>query len=1088
MRCLRSLLTHPGRSLLFLLVATAACGDDVTVVAPPAQPSIRGVSISPLNATLRPGETLIMVARVDADSGADRSVTWSSADPRRATVSANGIVTGVAEGFVVISATSRAKPEVSAAATIQVLAAPTVRSITITPGTVSLRVGQNVPMIANVVADSGADRTVIWASADPSRVSISATGVVTGLAEGTAVVTATSRAKQEVAASAAVTVLTAAGVRSISVTPATVELTVGNQQPLAVTVVADDGVSRAVTFASANAAVATVTATGLVTAVAPGTTTINVASAATPGVTATVLVTVRNPAPPLISIQAITQGATNIPVNLAAATGQLEVSINVTPGQDPLARVDLVVSQAGRDTVVASQLFNGVMSAAAVRSSAIVPLVLSFRSDMFSPTTGAVAFANGGATVRAVARAMTTSAGTAQSASNSVTITLANVDGFYVTMRAIASNGTSSALDERGRAWVQAGRGLAVRSVPVMYSGRSVGTRTIAYPGQAPVTTLSSTKPGIAEDTLALPNYSAPSLGPLYVSGEIPAMTAVSDNGTTIALVGTVATAGAGIINAQPTLIAGAPLGGLRIDNQPPPAGATFVVAPSVGNSNNWVNGAYTFASGLTGIVPDAGVGLNGTNTAPTPQTAQAQYRVAGQGLTDTLVVLTGADLPASNTHLAYTAIARYADRLGNTRSIALTGAAPHPLTTFGVDLAAPTIRYLGTPQAGGTAIPGSGDSVFTSLTGGSGPWVYGMEAVDDRAGFGPSSVEVSLVRLAQPNPSGAQSGTTTCVVGTLAQGVCTAAAFSLPATSLPDGYRQLTTPLDNGTGVEGYYTYAARIRDQAGNVSGLVRKNVLYDQGTGASAPQVASIGLTPTMRGGQRVQFSPQATDNVELVRGQLYLRYPNLPTTQVLAYEGFGAGFFPIGTAFDAELSSPLLNVAPFSVPQFIRALEIVDGSDAPQAYAAGTVKPDAVNVVVRDVPNLVPATLPANTPILPSFVETPTGTPGFINLTGSKALLKWRRFAGGTSPLRMEAVGPSGQIESPFVRVILARLEPGVAPNAQVWRVISEVTSASIQDNGLERVWRYDLGGQGSGSYIAIGMTAAGDAIASQVIVI
>jgi hypothetical protein len=139
-------------------------------------------------------------------------------------------------------------------------------------------------------------------------------------------------------------------------------------------------------------------------------------------------------------------------------------------------------------------------------------------------------------------------------------------------------------------------------------------------------------------------------------------------------------------------------------------------------------------------------------------------------------------------------------------------------------------------------------------------------------------------------------------------------------------------------------------------------------------------------------------------------------------------------------------------------------------------------------VRDIPNLTPASLATNAAILPGMVETASGTPGFINLTGAQALLKWRRFAGGTSPLRMEAVGPSGQIDSPFVRVILARLTSGVAPNAQVWRVLSETTTPTIQDNGLERVWRYDLGGQGSGSYIAIGVTANGDAICSQIIVI
>ncbi|MBC7895857.1 MAG: Ig-like domain-containing protein [Cytophagaceae bacterium] len=1072
---------------LALLVATAACGDDVSVAPPPATPAVRSVSIAPLTAQIRPGENLIMVYNVDADSAADRSVTWASADPRHATVSANGIVTGVAEGYSVITATSRARAELKASATIQVLPAPTVRTVTITPALLTMRSGQSVPLVASVAADSGADRTVIWASADPSRVSVSATGVVTGLAEGTAVVTATSRQRPEIAGTTAITVLPSASVRSIAVTPATVELTTSAQQPLAVTVQADDGVSRAVSFASNNTAVATVSAAGVITAVSPGSTTITVAAVASPGVTATVIVTVRAPAPPRVSIQSVTQGATNIPVNLASVAGQVEVTINVEEGQDPLARVDLVVTQGGKDTVVASQSFSVIAARGVAARSAPSALVLSFRTDQFTPATGAVALPNGAALLRAIARSVATPAGTPTSASNTVSLSLANVDGFYVTTRSLSSTSIDRAQDAQGREWVQAGRGLVVMSVPVSYTGRGVGTRTIAFPGNAPVATVVSMKVGIAEDTVMLPGYSASSTGPLYVSGELPAMTGVSPQGLTLTLVGTPATPGAGILNAQPTLVAGSPLAGVRVDNAGPPPGATFVISTSVSNSNNWVNGTYAFSSGLTGIVPDPGVGLIGTNTAPTASTVAAQYRVTGNGSADTSVVQTGSGLTPSNTHLAYAAQARYTDRLGNIRNVPLTGAVPNPLSTFGVDVQAPTARYLTTPPPGTAVISTSSDSVYTALSAFGSTYAYGVEAIDDRAGFGATPVEVSLVRVAQPNPPGQLTGTSTCVVGTVTAGVCTASAAALGAT-LIDGFRQLTTTLDNGTGIEGYYTYAVLVRDQAGNASGTLRKNVLYDQGTGASAPQISTIGVQAQLRGNQPAQFQPLGADNVELVKGQLYIGYPNLPTTPILAYEGGATGTFDIGTAFDGQLTSPLLGGAGFTIPLFIRAIEITDALDAPQPYAATTVKPNAVNAVLRDVPNLVPATLATNIAILPLMVETPGGTPGFINLTGSKALLKWRRFAGGTSPLRMEAVGPSGQTESPFARVILARLVPGVGPNAQVWRVLTEVTTAAVQDNGLERVWRYDLGGQSSGSYIVIGVSADGDAISSQVIVI
>lgn len=1074
------------------VLAAMACGDDVSIVAPPPQPAVRSIAVAPANAVLRPGGTLVMVANVQADSGADRAVTWSSADPRRATVSANGIVTAVSEGYVIVTATSRARPDLSAFATIQVLAAPTVQSVTVSPGAVSMRAGTSVPLVVLVQADSGADRSVTWTSADPSRVSVSGTGVVTGIAPGLAVVTASSRLRPEIAGTATITVLPSATVQSLAVTPASVELLRGAQQPLAVTVQADDGVSKAVTYTSGNPSVATVTAAGVVTAVALGTTTITVAAVAAPQVTATAVVTVKPPAPPQVSIQSITRGGTSLPVNLQGAGGQLDVTINATAGQDPLSTVDLVVNQNGQDVLVATQAFVGNRTAGGdvtMASALAGPIVLSFRTDLYDPETGEVRLRNGPVTVRAVAKSIAPGTGTTQAASNTVPLTLYNPDGFQVSMQALSSTGQFNANDANGRAWVQAGHGLVVRSIPVAYSGRVVGTRTISYPGNAPVATLISTKSGLSVDTLLLPGYSAPSTGSAYLNGEMPAMTATSTLGESLLLAGTPGTEGAGILNAQPLLVVGQRLSGLRIDNAPPPAGATFVISTAVSNSNNWINGAYAFASGLSGLVADPGVGLVGSNTAPTPLTAQAQFRVTGGALTDTVVASTGSALAGTSTHLAYTASARYVDRLGNRRDIALSGAGANPLSTFGVDLAPPTVRYLTSPPPGVATIGFASDSVYKSLTDPAVlPYVFGIEAQDDLSGFGAAPVEVSLVRFSQPNPIGTQVGTRICVVGAMVSGACVAGQAPFAGGPLIDGYRQLTTPLDGGTGLEGYYTWSGVVRDQAGNASSPLRKQVLYDVGTGASAPVVATAGAPAFMRGGQAVTFTPVATDNVELSRGRLYLSYPNLPTTSILSYEGGAAGSFAVGTPFDTLLTSPMTGGAGFTIPAFIRGIESTDAAHAPQAYNAATVKPTGANVVVFDVPAVVPATLAANAPILSGMVETAPGTAGYANLTGSQALLKWRPFAGGTSPLVMEAVGPSGQTVSPFVRVIVAKLEPGVAPNAQVWRVLDEFSTPTSQDNGLERVWRYTLGSRPSGSYIVIGVNSGGDALVSQVIVI
>ncbi|MDP1858812.1 MAG: Ig-like domain-containing protein [Gemmatimonadaceae bacterium] len=1090
--------------LILCLLGTVSCGDDVSVVAPPAAPKVRSISVSPTTAALRLNETLVMVATVDADSGGNRGVVWSSADPRRVTVTANGIVTAVGEGTAVITASSMARPELVARAAISVLPGAQVRSVSVVPAMLTLRLGSSTPLVAQVAADSGADRAVTWSSVDPSRVSVSASGVVTGLAEGTAVVSATSRARPDIVGSSTVTIIAAAGVKSVAVTPQILEITIGQAQPLAVTVQADDGISRAVTFATSAPAVATVSALGVVTGVTPGTATVTVAATADPRVSASVVVTVKPPAPPQVSIQSVLQGTTGLPVNLASASGQLDVVINAERGQDPLAQVDLVVSQGGRDSVVASQTFSNVTSGRVIAQEAhdappsrAAPssITLSFRSDGFDPATGKVGFTNGITLLRAVARSVSSGTAAPPTASNSVAIRLRNTDGFYVSMRGASSTGIAAAADAAGLTWIQAGAGLVVTSTPVTYSGSTVSVRTIVFPGSAVAGTLLSAKPGIAVDTLLLPDYTSPASGALYVTGELPAMTGIDQNGNPLTLVGTPGTSGAGILNGfTSTPVAGVPLRGVRIDNAAPPTGAVFTLSTATNNSNNWVNGAYAFATGLTGLVGDAGVGLFGSNSAATASSAQAKFRVTGGALSDTSIVATGAELAAVNSNLTYSAAARYTDRLGNARFVPLSPSGTvHPLSTFGVDLQAPTARYATTSALGQALISSSGTSITTSLLSGGGTLAFGVEANDDRSGFGSAPVYVALTRFAQPNPPGAFTGTTTCVVGTVTSGACTPTGAAFAGSPLADGFRQLTTPLDNGTGVEGYYTYIATVRDQAGNESTMIRNSTLYDVGSGASAPQVGTIGIPAVLRGNQPGAFVPLAVDNVELISGSLYIAYPNLlnlpgSTTAALDFSGL-TGTFSVGTLFDKQLTSPVSGGVGFTVPLFIRAVEITDAAHAPLPYAGQPVKPNGVNVVLRDGPNVAgqAATMPTNVAILAGQVESPTSaTPGFAALTGLKQLLRWRKYLGGGSAF--EAVGPSGQTESPFSRVLYLKefIGGGVAPNANLWRVVDTQTVPVGSDNGIERVWRYNLVLSGAGNYVALGVSAEGDAIASQVV--
>src|SRR5690242_15049041 len=139
-------------------------------------------------------------------------------------------------------------------------------------------------------------------------------------------------------------------VHSVTVTPSSVTMKAGDKVTLVASVDADAGVTdRTVTWTSSNTTVATVDANGVVTAVAGGTASIIAASKADASVKGAAAVTVGANVAATVTISTINQfnGFTSVPANLASAFGQLDVTLNVDPGTQQLAGVDLVMNCAG---------------------------------------------------------------------------------------------------------------------------------------------------------------------------------------------------------------------------------------------------------------------------------------------------------------------------------------------------------------------------------------------------------------------------------------------------------------------------------------------------------------------------------------------------------------------------------------------------------------------------------------------------------------------------------------------------------------------------------------------------------------------
>ncbi|MGH7644169.1 MAG: Ig-like domain-containing protein, partial [Gemmatimonadales bacterium] len=287
---------------------------------------IAELTLTPAQAVVEAGGTLRLTATLRDTAGrtlSDRAVTWSSSDPSVASVSASGLVTAGDAGSAVITATSETR---TARATVTVTAAPPpvpapapvaapVASLTVGPTDGRVPAGGTLQLSATARDRGGRalpGRAVTWTSSNPRIATVSAAGLVTGVAPGSARITAAGEGRRAVAT---VTVTAPplpvpAAVATVAISPGSRSLQRGETLPLAATLRDGAGATlsgRPIRWSSSDPTVATVSSEGVVTAVAAGTAVIGAASE---GASGSASVTVTAPATPPVDPRADREAAT----------------------------------------------------------------------------------------------------------------------------------------------------------------------------------------------------------------------------------------------------------------------------------------------------------------------------------------------------------------------------------------------------------------------------------------------------------------------------------------------------------------------------------------------------------------------------------------------------------------------------------------------------------------------------------------------------------------------------------------------------------------------------------------------------------
>jgi len=244
--------------------------------------SLTGLSVTPPAATVIVSKTQSLQATGSYSDGSTKdltaSVTWNSADTTTASVSPAGVVTGGATGVTTVTAHSgnfSASTQITVT-TANVCASPVTIAVSPANPTVAINTTQQLVATGTNSDASTCDITdlVTWSSSTIANATVGASGLVKGIAAGSATITAT---LGSVTGSTSVTV-TAPSITSISVTPDDMTLAIGiGEQYIASAIYSDGSIQdlvTGVTWTSSNPSVASIDSNGLATTLAAGTTTI----------------------------------------------------------------------------------------------------------------------------------------------------------------------------------------------------------------------------------------------------------------------------------------------------------------------------------------------------------------------------------------------------------------------------------------------------------------------------------------------------------------------------------------------------------------------------------------------------------------------------------------------------------------------------------------------------------------------------------------------------------------------------------------------------------------------------------------------
>jgi hypothetical protein len=243
---------------------------------------------------------------------ADQTIIWSVDQPELATISSSGLLSAIAEGTILITATSALDSSKYAqlAVTLVLPLEPIEKLEVLSPieGSLSVTVGQDA-VYTTSVTPSDADQAVIWSVDNPTLATISSEGVLHPLAAGTITITATRVLDDTESVSLVVSILpledlTPVAVEAVNHISGRVSLTAGESEQYTTSVTPLDA-DQSIIWSIDHNEIASISASGLLTTTSAGTVKVTATSASDSSIKAEIIITINALEIPVESVSAI---------------------------------------------------------------------------------------------------------------------------------------------------------------------------------------------------------------------------------------------------------------------------------------------------------------------------------------------------------------------------------------------------------------------------------------------------------------------------------------------------------------------------------------------------------------------------------------------------------------------------------------------------------------------------------------------------------------------------------------------------------------------------------------------------------------